>query len=346
MKSTHLTSTPATPATFDTAMGTATPAIESARWACAVVISAVLLAGCKPDLGAPTSLVTGPRILAIRGTPPEAAESASISYDALTVDTGGSVAGPAIGWAQCLAADPPANGNNVSSACLGIADDAGPAPTFSAALPANACMLFGPETPPPQKGQPPIRPADADTTGGYYQPVRALWHSDAGDQLAFELERIICRLTDAPVADAAAYAADYVPNRNPTLASLVLDPAGAATPLYAAGQAAPPAAATVAPGQSITLEADFTDDSAETFLVWDVVSLSLVTARESLRVSWFVTGGELEHDATGRSDTETETFTQNDWTAPATAGPVHLWTVLRDDRGGIDFAEAELDVTP
>jgi hypothetical protein len=58
-----------------------------------------------------------------------------------------------------------------------------------------------------------------------------------------------------------------------------------------------------------------------------------------------VTGGELAFDATGRTSTETDAFTRNVWTAPTTAGPVHLWVVIRDSRGGLDFAEAEIDVT-
>lgn len=318
------------------------------RSAAPILAAAALAAvGCKPDLGAPPSLVTGPRILAIRGTPPEAAESAGVTYDALAVDVGGTVAAPPIGWAQCLAPDPPANGNDVSSACLTVPDDAGPAPTFTAALPTDACMLFGPETPPPQKGQPPIRPADADTTGGYYQPIRATWTTDAGDPLlSFALERILCRLANAPVDAAGQYASDYLPNTNPQLADLLLDPAGTATPLFLAGQTAAPTPASVGAGQTVTLQVDWSPASAETFLVWDVVSLSLGMQQESLRLSWYATAGSFEHDATGRSDTETETFTQNGWTAPAAAGPVHLWMVLRDDRGGIDFAEAEIDVTP
>ena len=36
----------------------------------------------------------------------------------------------------------------------------------------------------------------------------------------------------------------------------------------------------------------------------------------------------------------------NVWVAPSAAGPVHLWLVLRDSRGGVDFAEYELDVSP
>lgn len=310
-----------------------------------LITAALIVTGCKPDLGAPISLVTGPRVLAIRGTPPEAAESASVLYDALTVDVGGTFAAPAINWAQCLVPNPPANGNDVSNGCLQIPDDAGPAPTFTATLPANDCTLFGPETPPPKKGQPPTRPADADTTGGYYQPIRAIWTSDSGDQLSFALERILCPLANAPTDDAGKYATDYVPNNNPQLADLVLDPAGAATPLFTAGQTATPPPGTVAAGQTVTLQADWSPASAETFLVWDVVSLSLVMQQESLRLSWFATAGEFAHDASGRSNTETETFTQNTWTAPETQGPVYLWMVLRDNRGGIDFGSAEIDVT-
>jgi len=310
-----------------------------------LILVALSAAGCKPDLGAPPSLVTGPQILAIRGTPPEAAESATVTYDALAVDVTGTIAAPPFDWAQCLAPDPPANGNDVSSACLTIPDDAGPAPTFMAALPDDACMLFGPETPPPQKGQPPTRPADPDTTGGYYQPIRATWSADSGQQIAFALERILCRLANAPVDAAGQYASDYVPNQNPQLADLIFDPAGAATPLFSAGQTAM-TPGTIAAGQTVTLQADWTDASTETFLVWDVVSLNLVLQQESLRLSWFASGGSFLHDASGRSATETETFTQNSWTAPDVAGPVHFWTVLRDDRGGIDFAEAEIDVTP
>ena len=127
----------------------------------------------------------------------------------------------------------------------------------------------------------------------------------------------------------------------------MLDPTGAgrprSTPL---GKRRVPRPRPSRPGRTVTLQADFGADSAETFLVWNVLTLTLDTQRESLRLSWFATGGDFAHDATGRSQTETETFTQNVWTAPTTPGPVHLWMVLRDDRGGIDFAAAEIDVTP
>ena len=303
--------------------------------------------GCKPDLGMPQSLIVGPRFLAVRGVPPEASEGGMVTYDALVVDTNGTVTNPTMGWAQCLIPDPPANGNDFSSGCLSIPDDTtAPSPTFTAPLPADACTLFGPETPPPVKGQPPTRPADPDTTGGFYQPVRASWQTDGGPELAFALERITCPLANAPTDVAGQFASNYVPNNNPVLADLVLDAGGAATSLYTADQATAAQPATVSAGQKVTLQADFSADSAETFLVWNVVTLTLDMQRESLRVSWFATGGAFAHDVTGRGQTETDSFTQNVWTAPATPGPVYVWTVLRDDRGGVDFAAAEIDVTP
>jgi hypothetical protein len=303
-------------------------------------------AGCKPNLGAPPSLVTGPRILAVRGMPPEAAEGGPVTYDVLAVDATGTVAAPDIGWLQCLDPDPPAEVNDVSNACLAEPDDAGPSPTFMADIPTNACMLFGPETPSPIPGQPPQRPADPDTTGGFYQPIRATWQS--AQLVAFALERITCPLVQAPGPAATQFAMDYVPNNNPTLADLVLDPTGTDTVLYTAGQPALPQNVTASAGKTYTLQADFTADSAETFLYWDIVSLMLVQQRESLRVSWFATDGAFDLDTTGltSAQTETETFTQNSWTAPTTAGPVYFWAVLNDDRGGVDFAAAEIDVTP
>lgn len=298
--------------------------------------------GCKPDLGAPESLVTGPRILGLRGTPAEAAPGGMVTYELFAVDVTGTVAAPDVGWAQCLEPAPPALSNDVSDACLTIPDDSGPAPSFSAAVPANTCSIFGPQTPPVMKGQPPTRPADPDSTGGYYQPVRAVWQSTG--LVAFGLERVTCRLANVPATVAGQYASDYKANQNPVLADLVVGTNAGATVLYAPGGAA--ATGTVAAGEKVLVQADFSDDSAETFLVWDVVSSKLAQQRESLRVSWFATAGAFEHDVTGRTSDDPTTYTQNSWTAPTTPGPVMFWAVLRDNRGGIDFAAAQLDVTP
>lgn len=300
-------------------------------------------AGCKPDLGAPPSLVTGPRILAVRGMPPEASEGTSVNYDLLAVDVSGTVTAPDVGWMACNDPDPPAQVNDVSTACLSEPDDnpGMPASTFTAAIASNACMLFGPETPSPMPGQPPQRPADPDTTGGFYQPIRATWLS-AGFT-AFGLERVTCPLVQAPGPAATQFAMGYVANNNPTVADVVLGPGDGNVPLYTTGQ---PQTVTASAGQKYVLQADFTPDSAETFLYWDLVSATLVDQRESLRLSWFATDGAFDLDTTGRTSAETETFTQNTWTAPAQPARVYFWFVLTDSRGGVDFASAEIDVGP
>jgi hypothetical protein len=305
------------------------------------LLGAGLLGGCKPDLGAPPSLVVGPRVLAVRGTPAEAKQNTDpITYDTLVVDVDGAVAMPDLGWALCKEPHPPAESNIVNSACLTIPDDATGA-SFMAPIPGDACVNFG-----PLPSMPGARPADPDVTGGYYQPVRAVWHGPNGDETAFALQRVLCNIGSiAPTDVAGMYATDYKANVNPTLASVVLDPDSVAATLFTAGQAAAPAPATVGVGQFVTLKASWTDETAESFLVYDIPSLSLVTQREALRLSWFATAGTLQHDRSGRTGAETDTFTENVWTAPETPGLVHLWFVLRDSRGGVDFAEAQIDVT-
>ena len=74
-------------------------------------------------------------------------------------------------------------------------------------------------------------------------------------------------------------------------------------------------------------------------MVWNVSTLTLDMQRESLQRLLVRDRRRLrarrDRDAAKRRRT---TFTQNVWTAPTTPGPVYLWTVLRDDRGGVDFA--------
>jgi hypothetical protein len=308
--------------------------------AMALGFGAALAAGCKPELGAPQSLVDGPRVLAVRAEPPEARPAdAPIRFDTLLVDRDGRVPTPALGWAICNEPHPPAESNVVSSACLTIPDDT-TGDSFTAPLPAEACTNFGPLT-----SKPGARPADPDTTGGYYQPVRAIWHET--DLISFALPRILCPLgAIAPNDVAGEYANEYRPNVNPSLGALVVDPDGAETPLYEVGDTlfAP---APVTPGELITFEARWDAAVQETFKVYDLTTHSLTDQAESLRLSWFATAGELEHERTGRAADEVGMpFSRNSWRAPAVTGPVHVFVVLRDSRGGVDFAVAELDVTP
>jgi hypothetical protein len=337
------------------------------RAALLTVVAAGALSGaaCAPDLGAPIAVIGGPRILAVRGTPAEAKEGAPVTYDLLAVDVTGTIAAPAASWAVCTAPRPPSENSSVATACFGIADTAGPSPSFQAPVSAadpndpmtiGACSIFGPLRPPLD---PKARPRDPDITGGFYEPVRAtLPNPDGGAALlGFDLERIQCRLSNAPndVAnefnnpyDPVMNPNGYTPNRNPSLAQVTWAVDGAAPSVLSpivAGMPGP-AAPALAPGQRVSLQASWSADSVETFPVYSIQTAALSPQREAMRVSWFATAGAFEHDVSGRAADDPVLTADNEWVAPATAGTAHLWLVLRDSRGGVDFAEYELDVSP
>jgi hypothetical protein len=313
------------------------------------VLLGTLATACKPNLGSPPSIVETPRLLAVRGLPAEAKPNASVSYDVLAVDVDGRVAAPAIGWVQCEERKPPAEGNAVAAKCLTI-EDVATGPTFVAMMPPDACKKFGPQAD-LDENKVPIRPRDPDSTGGFYQPVRAIFTKNDETSIAFALERLTCPLANAP-SEVSSMFASLAANLNPTLAGFTLDPDGDPVTLYTRAPKAPAppppsAAATyVGPSSSYELEVSWADDSPEPFPVWNGPTKTVDMHREAMSVSWYATAGEWDHDRTGRGETEPELTTRNRWTSPATASLVHFWIVLRDSRGGIDFAEAILEVRP
>jgi hypothetical protein len=310
------------------------------------LVLAAGLASCKPDLGDPASLVTEPRILAVRSEPAEVAPDHAVTYHALVASPTGT-ATPDVAWGFCTEPAPLSSNNAVSDGCLATAA-ALPSGGLEvqATIPIDACSLFGPTPPAPLPGQPPRRPHDADVTGGYYQPVRAEATLDGAPlSPGIGLTRITCDLADAPFDVVVAFRSRYRANTNPTLLGVVaLDRAGAALP--GADPGAPSGLpATLPPRTAITLRASWTDDSAEPFPVFDPESRTLVDHREAIRVSWFVSGGELASDRTGRGEADTETFADDVWTTPD-AGPAYLWVVVRDSRGGVAFAAHALTIVP
>ncbi len=290
------------------------------------LVAALGALGCEPDLGDPASLITGTRILAVRGDPAEVNPGDAVAYRALVAAPGGTVPDPALQWAFCASPKPLTENDAVSVACLGdgVRPIGGPSATAAAATPLDACSLFGPDTPPGN-----FRPRDPDSTGGFYQPVRV----ELGALVAFRLERVICDLPDAPIAVAVALAKSYSPNQNPTLAPLTAAIDGVAMPLDQ-----------LPAGASVQLATGWGAADAETFPVFDADTLSLVPQREALSVSWFVTAGTLGAEVTGSAGGDPAITTATTWLAPATPGPVHAWLVLRDSRGGVDFASYDLEV--
>jgi hypothetical protein len=238
----------------------------------------------------------------------------------------------------------------VASGCLGDGGVfLGVGDTQQAKLSNNACSLYGPQPPPPQKGQPPGRPQDPDITGGFYQPVRAdLPAPGDGGLRGFGLERILCTIPGLPPDIAMEIRMGYHANKNPMLAGVTaaLDGGMPVTLVAATDGGEAPISMQVPPGTGLNLQASWTSDSVETYTIYDVTQHAVVTQREAMRVSWFAGAGTFALDTSGRLPDETETFADNQWTAPTTPGPVHFWAVLRDSRGGTDFAEYQIAITP
>lgn len=282
-----------------------------------LALIALAFAACIPDLGVRDSLVTKTQVLAIRAEPPEAAPGANVHYDLLVATPNGAITAPA-SWGYCTTAKLLDENGAVTAACLDNAISVvavGPT-TVDAPVPGNACQVFGPDVTAAD-----LRPRDPDITGGYYQPLRVV----VAGEVAYALERVSCPLAFGSADVATDYAARYKANKNP-----ILDPF------------TPPAS--VARGAHISLHASWPAESAESYVVYNINQEQLVSTRESLRASWFATAGSFDADRTGRDATELEAFTDNGWTAPASASTVHFFVVLRDDRGGSTFATFDVAV--
>lgn len=293
-------------------------------------ILAALVPSCKPDFGERESLVDRTLVLAVRIEPPEAKPGETVTATLLVASPDGPLVAPPASWAFCATPKLLTENGSVSAACLradGVAP-VGDAPGgIHAALPATGCFNFGPET---QSAE--VRPRDADVTGGYYVPIRArVAVSGAPEPLtAFGFARLVCNLANAPADAATRFRAEYKSNENPTL-----------LPIEARLETGATIALTDVPrGARVVLRAPWRPEDAEAYALFDVQSQAVVTRRESLRVSWFTTAGTYEHDRTGRSEAEPESFTENLWTAPDDARTSHLAFVLRDARGGLSFATA------
>jgi hypothetical protein len=97
-------------------------------------------------------------------------------------------------------------------------------------------------------------------------------------------------------------------------------------------------------GKEVVLRTGWASTDAETYLMFDTGSLTLVERREALRVSWFVTRGSLTDEVTGRAEDDLATTTETTWLSPSESGVAHVWLVLRDSRGGGDFATYDPEV--
>ena len=335
-----------------------------------------LLAACNPEFDNRFSTVDSPRVLAIQSTPAQAAPSKDVAYRILVVGPRGTIDQPTVDWSFCTQAKPVSELNDVSQECFGTGEHVVPfamGADATGTIPKNACRQFGPDIPETQPGEPAARPIDADSTGGYYQPIILNVAADGETVSTLGETRIACGLANSTGSQLEAYQLGSKPNENPKLSQVVATSSNDA--LLADGASS--SSLTVKPGELVTLRAswpscpsepscgdgmctsgesqtDCPDDCSSTpvgcqgpeqYAYLDPVSTLVVPRHESMRVSWFATQGEFHDDHTGRLEEEFEnTSSDNTWRAPKLAGPVFMWVVLRDARGGVDFQSYRLEV--
>jgi hypothetical protein len=331
-----------------------------------IVCTGLAFGACKPDIGNPPSLITGPTILAVRGEPAEAAAGQTVSYQLLAADVDGPI--PAVNsvvsnpaeWAVCTIPKPPIESNAVNKQCLDTTVLPGaPGPTldtFQAPMLDNACSLFGPIAPPVEGNQAAIQPRAPDITGGYYLPVRVSIEipadlrrsgmATADTLVGFALERISCGLANAPAADLTQYNKTYTLNQNPTIAQLTWNQKGGEPQtMVAVGPGTFPITQIERSKGPVELALSWPEAAAEVYPAFDVGTRELYTTREAMRVAWYVTSGKFAHDTTGRTEYDYELSVTNEWTID-TEGPVNFWVVLRDSRGGVAFGYYPIEVVP
>lgn len=333
-------------------------------------LSLIALGACTPEIDDRAALITGPTLLAIASTPAEAAPPAKVTLRALYVDQEGERSDGELDWGFCVARRAFTDQGTVSPVCLSPEGDGvlrlGKGASVEGALPMDGCRLFGPDRPAPMAGEPAGRPVDPDPSGGYYQPARLLVR-DGGDRYAVGTTRLSCGVSGANAEVAAEYGARYRANESPAVASFSLVQGGSAEPVVDGTRVAPGAKVTLraswaaCPSTSVcgdgvcgidetamTCEGDCKAprgcSGAEQYVRFDPETRTIVTKRESIRVSWFTTGGQMTDDVVGRAADQTQNDVENGWTAPTKAGPVRMWLVIRDDRGGIGWSEYVIDV--
>ncbi len=303
-----------------------------------VFVPALTLSGCFPSLEDQPWLVQDSRILAVRTTPAEARPNEKVQLEALVATPDGST-DQEVSWSYCLAQRLGAERTGVTQSCLS-GDNLEPIRSRTT-VPMDACSLFGPNPPPAEGDQPQARPADPDSSGGYFLPIQAATFDEAnGNEVtAFGFQRIRCDLPAVTRAVFEAYQEQYVPNENPEPSSLEAEHEDGSVADAMQG-------VSVAAGERVTLRLTPTETSSEHYAVYDAHSSRLLGRDETLSATWFVTGGKLSLGSAILSSEQLQSGAvfDNTWTAPSKPARVFGWVVLRDERSGVSWSAFSFDV--
>jgi hypothetical protein len=319
---------------------------------CLAAIAIGLASACTPAFSDETPLVSTPRLLAVQAVPAESPAGGTFRLTALYVSSQGPADSSAIDWAICRLPKPLGDPGPVNPACFVDSSSElvslGEGQSVQGTVQQDSCQLFGPDSPPPQPGEPSARPTDPDSTGGFYLPVRIL----SGGQWSAVLHRIACPPAGVTQQVFTAFSTGYQPNVNPALASLALAGLDGGMTVVAPDAPGAQAGVSVAAGERVSLVASWPScpaaptpcEGAETYLYIDPSTKQITTRRESMVVSWYSTAGQFDLDRTGRDEDDPTPYATNGWTAPQAVGVTFLWVVLRDSRGGIGWGSYRIEV--
>lgn len=282
-----------------------------------IVIGALLHASCLPAQE-PASWVQGLRVLAIRAEPPEVSLGERSHLTALVIDTAGRDVH--VDWSECLLGPP--QGQIIHRDCV-LPDHADARQPVGSGLEIDVTLPDRVDA---------ARLGSPDGGGGVYLPYVA--HITAGDSTLSAIYRLrVGTSLSAPV------------NRNPTLRGIFTiegSMEGGAPGEAQVLDAARPRA--VHAGDALTLRADFTEDSAESYVVQEPRGNEPPLVHpivETLSVSWFSTAGTIAASASGGQ--RPDVTLKFDAHLPASVALVDLWAVGRDERGGTSYLHRTLD---
>jgi len=307
---------------------------------------ALAACGCTGKLP-PPSLVDRFRVLAVRAEPPEVQPGAAAALDLLIVDPYAPAEGRPRSFLWLACATP---SGTSAAACAQFATDP------SAALPGVAtgdltisscddqagsltggglCLIGMNET------AAYVPPADFLVAGDESRVVTLFVAAATGDTDAISCVMQMVNegsmATDCQVSyKRLTVSSSTTPNQNPGLATVTLDdaelPDGDVT--------------TVGPGKHV-LTATAVDGSAEAY-----TDTKGTAQTETLLLSWYVAAPAPGDPTSTREPgdltlyrTELPTTDDETYTAPAEAGDVVLWVVVRDDRGGVGWLQRNLSAT-
>jgi hypothetical protein len=272
------------------------------------IVAACLLLGasaCEADGEAPRTLITGPRVLAIKAQPPELPPGASTTVSILVAGTEGQAM--TVAWSRCLLGPLPGQASNpdcVANLQAPYIEPIGEGTTITTTMPADITAEA--------LGQP-------DASGGVYLTLVA--RVTVGTQSLPAVYRL--RLATGSASDG---------NENPTLSGVSATGASGtalldeATPLL------------VRQGDELTLNAVLEAGSEQTYIAPMVGSLG-GQVRETERTSWFSSAGEFDDDRTEQGQ---RTVLSLDQFLPAPGSIIDIYAVAHEERGGVDFVHRTL----